>query len=198
MSAHLVGPQPGEITIELSSVPYRDIVFPPTQSTLRGRVDMSRLNGAVVAPEGINVQSIGEIPGVYISLNVAERRGRIYDPLSLDRERMERVSNWHASIGAGKAKPVPTSEFHLSHDDVATWIHFMRRLTEEGQARLVAGSVFPSTKDWPKGRVRLSFSDPTLLSPRYADQLENLAPTGVVGVVASQDNPIARAVAQNQ
>lgn len=167
-----------EIIIEVATPHNNDIVFRPVGSTrlLRGRKVRSgyEANQSSLKRPGM-IEAMGiEIPGLHIALSIPQQTGRVFDPLDSDSGR-EKLAELESKVNAGRAlntvKLFPVKEKvveNLTQNDIATWLHWMRRHVDEGDAVVVQGDV----KKKVEGRVRVTFGNPDPASPQYLDEWE--------------------------
>ena len=163
------------VTIELATDKNATILFPPTQSLLRGRHDWANVTNAVAVRRSgqTPITKMPTIPGLHIELDVTKKCARIYDPLSLPEN--ESLLNDISSVWAsnyGKLCKPKAEEKHkdMSQNQVATWFHWMRRYVDANMARLVSGDI----KQTVKGRVRVDFfNNAQTFKDRVSGRIEN-------------------------
>jgi len=146
--------KPGEIVIELDDGHNSNIEFPPLMDWFRGRW----------APAGMVPQSMSkgsavcqlEMPGQCIALDMGNRRGRVFDPLS-EPENKPALELFDSIVRAKDvmhrgSQPVPEQvKEHMQEDDLASWWYWMHQLVAVRKvAKLVAGSFGKQPPGDPK------------------------------------------------
>lgn len=164
-----------EIAIEISAPHNENVIFQPQQRVLRGEWLKSRLPSGVVFREGAGLMKVDRLPGLYVCLDIAGKRGRVLDPLSFRENRKLLREAAALMLGAGFTyQPVEEQILEDMNDSqVATWHHWMLQLVKDGFAKLVEGSA-PFPKEPPKGRVKIDFFNGSATAPRYKDQFDRL------------------------
>jgi len=165
-------PPSEECVVELVGPQNENIEFPPLMEVFRGRWDRSGIPAGTTGRTS-GVLALPTIPGIHICLNVAAKRGRVFDPLSLPEHAgtlaaINRVVK-HANslLEDSSAMPERVIE-NLSNDQAATWLHWMNELVKRGKAVLVSGNLERKVS----GRVRVSFYDSRQNAPIYLDEEE--------------------------
>ncbi len=157
-----------EITIELAvfreenglKIANQNVMFHPAKKTLRGRWETRNLPpGTTALNHDGALLTLEEIPGMHIALNPVTGAARIYDPLGLP----QNAKLWEQCKGVARScfgnnyKPAETIKQQLGKDQVATWYYWMKRLVDEGSARLVPGSSWLASA--PAGRIKVNVHD---------------------------------------
>jgi hypothetical protein len=122
------------LEIEVGNDSNDNLLFAPIQRRVRGRFDYLRVNEqkarALVDnfPQGI--------PGQRLRLNVNAKEGELIEPLREEAHAVtgERVRALHGALP-------PHEKFKDAH--VPTWLYWMKRAVESGNAKLVHGK-FPA------------------------------------------------------
>jgi hypothetical protein len=150
-------PMSGEIVIELDDGHNSRLEFPPLMDWFRGRWTPAGLV-AQSASRGSAVCQL-EMPGQCIALDVARRRGRVFDPLEEPEnkpalEQFDSILRTKDALHRGsRACPEQVHE-DLSEEQVASWWHWMRELAEiRKTAKLVAGQFSKQ----PEGDPRIDY-----------------------------------------
>jgi hypothetical protein len=137
-----------EIIIEIAAPLNRQVRFGPTGETLRGHWSHAVTGGRSVHESISQLHSVApEIPGIYLSLDVHARVAKRYDPL---RDTEEGRQLW-AKIddvlkrfpeALGQMQPWDAAVYtELDDNQVKTWLYEMRKLVDDGLARVVPGSM---------------------------------------------------------
>lgn len=147
--------QVGEVTIEISTPNCGNVLWPHPRMLLRGEWRRDSIIGVSAQP---GLQKMPTIPGLRIRFNGRERTVTVYDPLTLP-ENATTLADVHraydqlflsnAAVGSAPhaGKPEPEKVYpDQSATDLKTWLHWMRRHVDEGNARLVSGSL-PSCQE---------------------------------------------------
>ena len=168
-------PASNELIIEIATANNNDVVFKPSdQQMLRGRKTRAGWGNTTFHSHPERNQMLNkEIPGLHIGLDAAERRARIFDPLADPKYKilLTEIESLITSFGVAQGKPQPCPDQireNLSDNDIATWLHWMRRLVGEKKAIVRQGEISKKVK----GRVQVSFGIESPDQPRYEDEWE--------------------------
>lgn len=111
------------------------------------------------------IQSMPVIPGMYIELDTRTKKGRTYDPLSLpeNKELLRKIATVYKHVFFVEGQPDKETPFeNLTDDNVATWLYWMMRAVNDGDARVVSGRV-PDLEEikraYPRARVQKEVYD---------------------------------------
>lgn len=137
----------GNVVIEISTPTCGNIVWPHPRMMLRGEWRRDAIIGISARP---GLQKMPSIPGLRIAFNGASRSVKVYDPLA-SVENATLLAEIHrcydelflANATRGHAGgPEPERHYpDLSNDDLKTWLWWMRRHVDEGNAKLIAGNL---------------------------------------------------------
>ena len=128
------------IVIEIADECNRSVLFHPNQMKLRGRWDSQRVSYKRPHPALAKLPPI--IPGIQIRVDIQKKLTGIFDPLSLPenahiinaikdaRQEVSGISPGHDPWPAINRKDCADTE-------IKTWLYWMRRLVDEGQAVIV-------------------------------------------------------------
>jgi hypothetical protein len=151
-----------EATVEVWGDLCRNAMFPPTQERVRGRWDPHEMPPGDVSSVGLLQMPV--IPGMYVRVNVREKKAAVVDPLSFPENRalLDKVSESHHSLFQKRVTSVdPVVRENMNDDDLASWVYWMMRLVQGGSARLIKGEL-PATEDevqkaFPRGKIRKDY-----------------------------------------
>jgi hypothetical protein len=140
---------------------------------VRGRFAVSeRGDGEMPGPMlGDVMSSVPPVPGAYCEVDFDERRLRIYDPLSSDTERLDRINHRLSSVLVGKGyKPFPEHVEKMQGDEFVTAVAELQRMEANNSLRVLSGS-WPAASDLKKiGRTLNDAGASNRIGPRYADE----------------------------
>lgn len=158
------GPPPpwGEVVVEVENDLCRNILWGPTQQTLRARWDWAKV------PRNLTSEKLARmpnIPGLQIHLNCRERLAKILDPLGFrENHALARqvFSIWKAAFSEDRCVVPIWERRGLTDDDLATWLYWIGRELEAKHVRLLSGRV-PALAElaehMPRARIRTQFYD---------------------------------------
>lgn len=146
------------LEIEVDSPLNSNLSFLPIQRTVRGRFDYLRTK----EPTHETTRS-GPFPGQVIGLDINNGKGYVREPL-------HEVGNQHLrkEIEGRFSLPPERVEFPSAH--VPTWLHWMKKAVESGQAVVVSGRL-PDIID---GEPRTRFYIAPVRKDKKDEQIEKL------------------------
>lgn len=175
--------KPMEIIIEFCAEHNNNFLFVPTQRVHRGRYDRHKLPAGTTSRR-MGAMKIDGWPGMYACLDVESHHARIIDPLNLPQYegQIEKISAVMRSANLAKgATEVIADEDRdyprLTPGGVKTWVFWMRRFVQDGQATLIQGK-FPSeaaVDKWP-GRTLVNPMEMSHGVPKYLEDMPERAP----------------------
>lgn len=157
----------GVIVLEISGPKSESILFPPTQSRLRGRFTMSNHPGQTAAAQITMMGSF--IPGMCIKFDGQKKQLVVFDPLGTDeyKDQMDKIKTLHKEAFRTKTRVEETVEYAFKNaTDAKTVLWEMRKLVDAGLAKIVKGEgALPPVDAFSRlpGRTR---AEPFNNSPR--------------------------------
>ena len=119
----------GKVTIEIATDRNNSVLFPPTKTKLRGRQDR---NNWTPDERSRKIENFPTIPGMRIKLEWrgGKGTGTIYDPLSKNKEELERLQTVVRGVLNMECGAEQDQEWSLTETGVKTWLYWMRRLMD--------------------------------------------------------------------
>lgn len=129
-----------EVTIEIASDQNNSVQFPPTMEILRGR--WANSNVLVGQSARNELSRMPDIPGIHIQVSVRQRQARLYDPLAEQPDLVRKINDCYKVIEGKEGGPMKDRTIKdMTPDDIKTWLFWMARTVEAGQARVVKGTL---------------------------------------------------------
>jgi len=163
---------PGEIVIELDDGRNSRIEFPPLMDWFRGRWSPTGLPPGS-ASRGSTLCQL-DMPGQRIALDVANRQGRVFDPLD-EPENKAALQMYDGIVRAKDAlhrgsRAVPELvRSQLQEDELASWWYWMHEMVV---VRKVAKLVSGSFDKQPPGDPKLDYYSVDPHVPRTLSEME--------------------------
>lgn len=128
---------PYVFAVEIASRQNNPVMFHPNQARLRGRYSIANTPG-MRAHEAMNSMPT-EIPGQIVEVDVQNRTCRIFDALSLEQnkgihDQIKRACSENRGYFGGSDLPEESKYIGQSDTDIRTWLYWMRRLVDAGNA----------------------------------------------------------------
>jgi hypothetical protein len=131
----------GEILVEIADERNSNVMWPITKVLLRGRWARVNTLGQTMAQV---MQPLPDIPGLHVGVDCARKLSKILDPLNEPRN-AELVKKIQAVLKEafrqvyGPEKDVVQEG--LSDGEIKSWLYWMRRLVDNGQAVVIKGEL---------------------------------------------------------
>jgi len=137
----------GEIGVEIGDDFNSNPDFKPLSITLRGRWSANHVPRGTTAKHS-PLLKLPDLPGMHLFLNVDERTARVVDPLQYEENASIKLAwrEYQANL-----EPLPEQVIEeLDDQQVASWVYWIGRLIEKGEATLLDGSAaLPDIDDLP-------------------------------------------------
>lgn len=164
-----------EVVIEIGGDRCRQVLWPLSKEPLRGAWRRGNLVGTTMHQI---MQAMPDLPGQHVSLDAARKVGRIFDPLNDPRmaEVLRKAQAVHKEAFRTEAGAAEDKRFeHLTDDEVKTWLYYMRRIVDCGEARVVHGEL-PTLEQLETlpGRTRTECYNSSSRSRRWREDPELL------------------------
>lgn len=131
----------GEVVIEIGDSRNRNVLYPPTATQLRGAWKKANLIGITM---DVRMTQMPDLPGLYVVLDCKRARLMVVDPLSAPENKslLVQASAVHKDVFRVPAGPEQDKvENDLNDTRLKTNLYWMRRLVDNGQARVVKGEL---------------------------------------------------------
>jgi len=128
------------VTVEIADECNRSVMFHPLQQKLRGRWDSQNVSYKRAHQALARLPNV--IPGIQIIVDTNRKTRGYFDPLSKPEhagtiDLLKQAKEEISGITPG-CNPWPAVKFDNSSDsDIKTWLYWMRRLVDNGQAILI-------------------------------------------------------------
>jgi len=146
----------GEIGVEIGDNENSNPDFKPLSVTLRGRWSANNVPRGTTARHSPLLR-LPDLPGMYLFLNVEARTARVVDPLQYEDNASIKLAWREYQDGL---EPLPEQKIEKMTDgDVASWVYWIGRLIEKGEATKLDGSAeLPDIDDIPGDPVISPFN----------------------------------------
>lgn len=177
------------IVIEIADGCNRSVLFHPNQMKLRGRWDSQ--NVSYKRPHAALAKLPPIIPGIQVRVDIQKKLTSIADPLSLPenayiiaaiKDARQEVSG----ISPG-SEPWPTiNRKDCADSEIKTWLYWMRRLVDEGQAIIIGSDdSLPTLEQLEALKGDIHISQFNVLATRPYRKGEENEPAAVVNQKAN-------------
>ncbi len=145
------------LELEIDSADNSSLFFRPLGRKLRGRLEWARCKNPLAVVTG---QNWGTIPGQRVRIDLDGRKAFIIEPI----HHPENAALLRKIEKAGLSLAAAEETFNLDENGLATWIFWIKRAVEDGNARILSG-VLPEKLP---GKIRTDFGGPRPVDPRDA------------------------------
>jgi hypothetical protein len=136
------GPALPEMAIEIACPLNRNLLWGPRNIVLRGRWDSHNLTPGDQSQAGLLKMPV--LPGIQLRLDARNRRATITDPLADDENRslLNEANAVHEAVFGSRFSPWDEVVYEdMSDDALATWMYWMMRAVNAGNARVLDGRI---------------------------------------------------------